>query len=175
MVVAIIGILSAIAIPNFTRYQLRTKTTEAKTLIGGIRIAQEAFRGEMDAYAAVDANPANLPGTVRATWDEHGCPAACSRESVAACTTFSCLGFEPRSSVYYQYQTRTIPPGAATAAEFAVGARGDLDADGRFGSFTLRTANTVGWTTSSLADGVSSCGTAPIPAVDFFDCRPNVY
>ncbi|MEL6189127.1 MAG: prepilin-type N-terminal cleavage/methylation domain-containing protein, partial [Myxococcota bacterium] len=42
IVVAIIGILAAIAIPNFIRYQLRSKTAEAKTNIGAIKTSQES-------------------------------------------------------------------------------------------------------------------------------------
>jgi type IV pilus assembly protein PilA len=44
IVVAIIGILAAIAIPNFMRYQLRSKAAERKTNVGAIFKAQEALR-----------------------------------------------------------------------------------------------------------------------------------
>jgi prepilin-type N-terminal cleavage/methylation domain-containing protein len=37
IVVAIIGILAAIAIPNFLRFQLKAKTSEGKTNIAAIR------------------------------------------------------------------------------------------------------------------------------------------
>jgi prepilin-type N-terminal cleavage/methylation domain-containing protein len=58
IVVAIIGILAAIAIPNFIRYQLRSKSSEAKTVNGGIKTSQESFRAEYDAYVQVPAvNP----------------------------------------------------------------------------------------------------------------------
>ncbi|WP_414645174.1 type IV pilin protein, partial [Candidatus Deferrimicrobium sp.] len=36
IVVAIIGILAAIAIPNFLRFQAKSKQSEAKTNLGGI-------------------------------------------------------------------------------------------------------------------------------------------
>jgi type IV pilus assembly protein PilA len=50
IVVAIIGILAAIAIPNFMNYQCKAKQTEAKSLLGSIRVAQEAYRAEWDKY-----------------------------------------------------------------------------------------------------------------------------
>ena len=50
IVVAIIGILAAIAIPNFMNYQCKAKQSEAKTLLGDLRTAQEAYFAEYDAY-----------------------------------------------------------------------------------------------------------------------------
>src|SRR5919197_345248 len=44
IVVAIIGILAAIAIPNFLRYQLRSKFAELKTNVEAIRKSQESLR-----------------------------------------------------------------------------------------------------------------------------------
>jgi prepilin-type N-terminal cleavage/methylation domain-containing protein len=51
IVVAIIGILAAIAIPNFMNYQCKAKQSEAKSNLGNIRTAQEAYYAEHDAYA----------------------------------------------------------------------------------------------------------------------------
>ncbi len=51
IVVAIIGILAAIAIPNFLNYQCKAKQSEAKSNLGNIRTQQEAFRAENDTYA----------------------------------------------------------------------------------------------------------------------------
>lgn len=50
IVVAIIGILAAIAIPNYMNYQCKAKQSEAKTNLGAIRTSQEAFRAENDAF-----------------------------------------------------------------------------------------------------------------------------
>jgi len=51
IVVAIIGILAAIAIPNFMNYQCKAKQSEAKTLLGNVRVAQEAYLAEWDTYS----------------------------------------------------------------------------------------------------------------------------
>jgi prepilin-type N-terminal cleavage/methylation domain-containing protein len=51
IVVAIIGILAAIAIPNFMNYQCKAKQSEAKSSLGSIRVAQEAYFAEHDTYS----------------------------------------------------------------------------------------------------------------------------
>jgi type IV pilus assembly protein PilA len=52
IVVAIIGILAAIAIPNFMTYQCKAKQSEAKSILGALRTAQEAYYAEHSIYAA---------------------------------------------------------------------------------------------------------------------------
>ena len=51
IVVAIIGILAAIAIPNFMNYQCKAKQSEAKSNLGNIRTAEEAYYAEKNSYA----------------------------------------------------------------------------------------------------------------------------
>ena len=50
IVVAIIGILAAIAIPNFLRYQAKTKQSEAKTNLSSIFTSEIAYFGEFDTF-----------------------------------------------------------------------------------------------------------------------------
>jgi len=50
IVVAIIGILAAIAIPNFLRYQAQSRQAEAKTNLGGIFVAETSYYGEQSRY-----------------------------------------------------------------------------------------------------------------------------
>ena len=50
IVVAIIGILAAIAIPNFLTYQARSKQSEAKTNLGGIYTSEIGYFGEYNDF-----------------------------------------------------------------------------------------------------------------------------
>ncbi len=52
IVVAILGILAAIAIPNFMRFQAKSKQSEAKTNLGAVGTTAEAWRSESDTYVA---------------------------------------------------------------------------------------------------------------------------
>ena len=52
IVVAIIGILAAIAIPNFLRFQLKSKSSEGKVNIAAIRTAEESYLAEFGNYVA---------------------------------------------------------------------------------------------------------------------------
>jgi len=54
IVVAIIGILAAIAIPNFLKFQAKAKQSEAKTNLGAIYISQLSYFSNGNTYA--DAN-----------------------------------------------------------------------------------------------------------------------
>ena len=46
VVVAIIGILAAIAIPNYQRYQARTRQSEAKVSLSNVYTAEQGFFAE---------------------------------------------------------------------------------------------------------------------------------
>src|SRR5256712_6540731 len=53
IVVAIIGILAAIAIPNFIKFQARSKQSEAKANLKAIFTAQKAFYQEKDRFSTL--------------------------------------------------------------------------------------------------------------------------
>lgn len=52
IVVAIIGILAAIAIPNFLRYQAQARQSEARSNLGGVFVAETSFFGENSRYSS---------------------------------------------------------------------------------------------------------------------------
>ena len=62
IVIAIIGILAAIAIPNFVKFQCRSKQSEARSSLKAIYTAEEAYRAEYDTY----------------TWFTGGCDRGCA-------------------------------------------------------------------------------------------------
>ena len=51
IVVAIIGVLSAVAVPNFKKYQAKAKTSEAKVQLAAAYTALQAFYGDFGAYS----------------------------------------------------------------------------------------------------------------------------
>ncbi|MCB0393297.1 MAG: pilin [Bdellovibrionales bacterium] len=50
VVVAIIGILSAIAIPNYQRFQRKARQSEARSHLGGIYTAEKAYQAETSGF-----------------------------------------------------------------------------------------------------------------------------
>jgi type IV pilus assembly protein PilA len=66
VVVAIIGILSAVAIPNFKKYQAKAKTSEAKLQLASVYSAETAFMSDADAYATCLGQMGYDPGSTAA-------------------------------------------------------------------------------------------------------------
>jgi len=61
IVVAIIGILATIALPQYQQYIRSSRTTEATTNVSAISLYQEQYFSEMNRYLTLPANPATLP------------------------------------------------------------------------------------------------------------------
>jgi len=112
IVVAIIGILAAIAIPNFLRFQLKSKSAEGKVNIAAIRTAETAYNSEFATYVTAAASPATLP------------PGKVAYTVAAAGAGFDILGWSPEGNVYFQYAV------ASTANAYTVTAQADIDQDG---------------------------------------------
>lgn len=56
IVVAIVGILAAIAIPNYNDYVMRSRRADALNALGSARLAQERWRANNPEYASTAAN-----------------------------------------------------------------------------------------------------------------------
>jgi type IV pilus assembly protein PilA len=188
IVVAIIGILAAIAIPNFIRYQLRSKTSEAKTINGGIKTSEEAFRAEYDAYVQViptAPDPADVPRNVKAPWVNLACAAGCDRAQISMgvfnCNTYECIGYRPSGDVYYNYNTVGVNPAPGVATEFTTCATADLDSDGTRGGFLYGTGNAVVAASMLIAANArctaigTACTLANAPASEVLDCDPRAF
>jgi type IV pilus assembly protein PilA len=112
IVVAIIGILAAIAIPNFLQFQLRSKTSEGKTNLAGIRTAQESYAAELDTYIAALRHPRAVPDNQKVTW-------------ILPAAGFDTIGWAPEGDVYFVYD---VVSGATT--DYLATATSDIDFDG---------------------------------------------
>ena len=51
IVLAIVGVLTAIAVPNFIRFQARSKQSEAKTNLRALFTSEKSYFGEREAYS----------------------------------------------------------------------------------------------------------------------------
>lgn len=68
IVVTIVGILAAIAIPNFFTYQAKTKQAEARHNLGHIWTMQVSYRGEADSFDTLATIGWSPQGTTRYTY-----------------------------------------------------------------------------------------------------------
>jgi len=152
IVVIIIGVLAAIAIPSFTSYVHRSRTTEATSFLAEIKQRQESYRAEFSQYADVRTpNPTVLPtGGDRAGW---GAPAP---------ARWTQLGASPDSAVRFQFDTIAGLPTMAVAGGlagcgdptagvdnddfwFVAQALGDLDGDGENVCFEITSHRSTVW------------------------------
>lgn len=73
IVVAILGILAAVAVPMFGRYIYKSKTVEATSFLAEIRVRQESYRSDFDQYCDVSGMqtnwyPTGAPQQVPRAW-----------------------------------------------------------------------------------------------------------
>ena len=145
IVVAIIGILAAIAIPNFIRFQLKSKSSEGKVNLAAIRTAEEGYMAEYGTYVAATASPA-------ATAAQLGATKMTFTQVDAAGLGFDQLGWSPEGKVYFQYEVVID----ATNAAFAAAAAADIDADNTNQGWAYVKTNNA---TAPTLGGCSATGT----------------
>ncbi|MBJ22940.1 MAG: prepilin-type N-terminal cleavage/methylation domain-containing protein [bacterium] len=117
IVVAIIGILAAIAIPNFLRFQLKSKSSEGKVNIAAIRTAEESYIAEFGNYVGAAISPAAAwPRTAKIPFVDVG----------AAGANFDTLGWAPEGQVFFSYGVNYA---SATPDAYTISATADIDGD----------------------------------------------
>ena len=118
IVVAIIGILAAIAIPNFVDMQYRAKRAEVPSNVDGIKTAQIAYDAAFDTYVEIsDYKPSSSVGKTQKTWTSG--------------TDFDTLGWGPDGKVRGAYKVTS-----KSSTDFLVTGICDVDGDGTQASFT---------------------------------------
>ena len=145
VVVAIIGILAAIAVPNYQRFQAKAKQGEAKSNLAAIYSANKAFQQEWQTYtgrfrAMGFAPEGDLRYNVGFTAVGAGFPANYTGVPIASATTFDSVGYcasaeSGGANVVCRTVIVPVAPGAVvgsvtpTAALFTAAARGNIDGD----------------------------------------------
>jgi type IV pilus assembly protein PilA len=135
IVVAIIGILAAIAIPNFLRYQAKSRQSEAKTNLGAVFVAETSYFGEQSRYGSFNEVGWVLTGTSnRYTYmgPAAGGSAAGSQQGTEVC--FSNAGCNTTGGTQIQYCqvgcSASVPAAASTNPPgFTATAAANLDND----------------------------------------------
>jgi type IV pilus assembly protein PilA len=175
IVVAIIGVLAALAIYGVRRYLASAKTSEAKNTIGAIaRGADAAYQRETTASEMVAEGASSAAGNHALCTSSTLVPLTLAQvagtkyqpqtadntdfETGTALAGWRCLKFGMTQAIYYQYSyvmgggfPSTGLPGAPAglgANSFEAAARGDVDADTVASTFTR--AGTVNTATRQL-------------------------
>jgi type IV pilus assembly protein PilA len=126
VVVAIIGILAAIAIPNFIRFQARSKQAEARTNLKAIFTGQKSRHAERDAYTNLLADCGFAPERGNRYAYDLGPSGTPPSTAMAAGLTLACGSPEDRS-------------GAVAVTDMTCGATIDTF---RFGTAIIPASNT---------------------------------
>ena len=136
IVVAIIGILAAIAIPDFLTFQAKAKQSEAKQNLGAIYTTQVAYFSEFNEYADSDCL-ANLhwrpEGTTRYNYE-------CGDESTTT-------GTDTTTASTCALGTALGPP-----STFTVCATGNIDNDSTYDEWSMNDAKDLSNVASDLDD-----------------------
>jgi type IV pilus assembly protein PilA len=163
--VALIGVIAAIAIPNFMTYQARSRRSEGYTNISAIAHAYKAYYADRGVFpdmltetTALGAPAASLPdptasgmaapGTLKMPWD------------TATDNFFKIVGWKSEGPVYYSYDVKSNSCGNACNQQtcFTVTAHGDVDGNGLLGAlmFVHPLTNTAGNAIASCNSGVGN-------------------
>ena len=123
IVVAIIGILAAIAIPNFVDMQYRAKRAEVPSNVDGIKTAELAYEASFDQFVQNSSkHPNSSPNKQQRPWTSD--------------SSFDTLGWGPDGDVRGSYAVFT------RTTDFTIEGNCDVDGDGSTANFFARkTAN----------------------------------
>jgi type IV pilus assembly protein PilA len=135
IVVAIIGILAAIAIPNFLQYQSRSRQAEARTNLGGIFVAETSYLADNGRYGSFQETGFTLAGvTNRYTYRSPANGGAAGSAAAQGVDMFNTnAGSAAAGGVTVgagAVVTGAVVGAAGVPAQFTATASGNIDGDG---------------------------------------------
>lgn len=154
IVVAILGILAAIAVPNFQTMQLKAKRAEALVVMRGIGDAEVAYQATSGAWIEAASNPGTSLTKVARAWN-------------TSKAGWSSLGFRPDGDVRCNYRAQ-CQGGACNAggSYVRVWATCDIDDDATGSAASQGTANIYYYVANGDPDCCGSYGPGTIRDVD---------
>jgi type IV pilus assembly protein PilA len=124
LVVVLIGILGAIAIPNFMGYQAKARRSESYSNLKAIATSERSYQAEAGTFLAVAPYPDWTPygglGVHQMDWD------------AASEAAFAELGWSPEGRVRYSYEINEPSiggSGCTCTLCFTAAAHGNVDGD----------------------------------------------
>lgn len=158
IVVAIIGILAAIAIPNFLRFQLKAKSSEGKTNLAAIRTAEQSYYSEFGSFVSANASPADPGDNIKISFvNVDGLNQGFDR-----------LGWSPEGLVYFNYGV------AVSGSGYTATAGADIDADGAPQNWGYKKLNAGADVASKNLSGGGTCAQAALPIQVVSPCASNM-
>jgi type IV pilus assembly protein PilA len=145
IVVGILGILAAVAIPGFALYMRRAKTVEATENVSKMFDAAASY------YTRERAGSGITAGSITYCYPIDGVDSMATPGQNKQSSTYSAgfnvptgIGFTASGPHYYKYSMTGAAAGCGNLAGstgHTLGATGDLDGDGTLSSFALATAS----------------------------------
>ncbi|MFH1728991.1 MAG: prepilin-type N-terminal cleavage/methylation domain-containing protein [Pseudomonadota bacterium] len=133
IVVAIIGILAAIAIPSFMAYIKKSKQSEVNTILNGLFAAESDYNIDNAKFHFVASQASPLP----TGWaDLNGNKTAGSQSAIANNSDCKIIGYVPDDDIYSAFWIEALDGASATEVMKMVVAQ-DLDEDGNVGAFVM--------------------------------------
>ena len=115
--IGVVGVIAAIAIPNFVEMQYRAKRAEVPANVDGIKTAELAYDAAFDTFIEESSfQPDSFPSKEVRSWGTSG---------------FDTLGWGPDGEVRGSYKVSTI-----SSTDFRVTGISDIDGDGVYATYT---------------------------------------
>lgn len=171
VVVAIIGILAAIAVPNYQRFQAKSRQTEAKNNLSALYTAEKAFFAEWNYYftdfrdigfapegnlrykIGFGAAGVALPANIGYSGPSNANPAAATTATQYATTTYCPATVTANASTQCTETAyaMALPTTSETQVKFTGGASGNVDDDATADQWTINETKNLINTKSDLA------------------------
>jgi len=123
-VVFVVGVLAAIAIPNFLRYQLRAKEAEATMQLLGLQAAEASQLQKTGRYVSLALPSGGHPGRAKLAWSSADLAAAAR------------IGWPVGAASWFSYRVEAAATDDGRQA-FSACAESDLDGDGTYAAVVL--------------------------------------